>query len=80
MLQGKYLKAINDFAYARDSGITEAILGMGYSYQGLEQYEDAIEAFALYLESIERVDLRAMYEIGVSYYQLEDYTQSITAF
>lgn len=80
LLQGKYLKAINDFAYARDSGITEAILGMGYSYQGLEQYEDAIEAFALYLESIERVDLRAMYEIGVSYYQLEDYTQSITAF
>ncbi len=80
LLQSEYLKAINDFAFARDSGIKEAILGMGYSYQGLEQYSDAIDSFKLYIESIDTIDLRAIYEMGVSYYQLEQYEQAITAF
>jgi len=80
LLQSEYLKSINDFAFARDSGIKEAILGMGYSYQGLEQYSDAIDSFKLYIESIDTIDLRAIYEMGVSYYQLEQYEQAITAF
>jgi superkiller protein 3 len=50
---------------------------MGYAYQGLLQYDEAITAFSEYLVQLESVDLRAVYEIGVSYYQLENYQEAI---
>ncbi len=76
--QGEYLKAIEDFAYGRDAGIDEAILGMGYAYQGLKQYEDAIDAFQFYIEKKKGIiDLRALFEIAMSYYQLEQYDKVI---
>jgi tetratricopeptide (TPR) repeat protein len=77
--QQDYLSAIVDFSYAKDAGILEAALGMGYAYNGLSQYTDAIDAFKAYEYSIEGVDLKVKYEIGVAYYQIEDYTSAIAS-
>jgi tetratricopeptide (TPR) repeat protein len=74
-----YLNAINDFSYAKDYGMVEGLLGMGYSYKGLQQYDQAITAFSEYLANLESIDLKAVYEIAIMYYQLEDYNEAINA-
>lgn len=77
--QKDYLNAVSDFSFAKDANIPEAILGMGYAYNGLAQYDDAIDAFKAYENSIEGVDLKVKYELGVAYYQKEDYISSIAS-
>lgn len=70
MMSGDYLNAVKDFSDAKDYGILEGVLGMGIAYQGLGQFEDSINAFTEYLIQLEAIDLRALYHMAVSYYQL----------
>lgn len=77
--QKQYLEAAADFSMAASAGIVDANLGMGYAYNGLAQYEDAINAFKAYQNSIDGVDLKVLYELGVAYYQLKAYDQSIAS-
>jgi len=76
---GDYLNAIFDFSMAKDAGITEGLMGMGYSYKALNQYEDALDAFQDYLKTLGKTDLKALYEIAVINYQLERYQEAINA-
>lgn len=76
----KFLDAMKDFSFAKDYGIDEGYMGMGYAYKGLGQYEDALLAFSDYLREIDGVDLRAIYEIGLSHYELEDYEKARDSF
>lgn len=78
--QGNYLASIQKFSFAKDYGIDEGFLGMGYCYRNLEQYEEAIIAFQEYQSRIEGVDLKALYEIGLCYFQLENYQQTVTTY
>jgi len=77
--RGNYLEAANDFSNSKDFGIVDGLLGLGYAYNGLTQYESAITAFSEYLANIEAIDLRAVYEIAVGYYQLENFGEAIKA-
>lgn len=78
--QGDYLSSIQNFSFAKDYGIAEGYLGMGYCYRNLEQYEEAIQVLREYQDQIEGVDLKALYEIGLCYYQLENYQQTLTVY
>lgn len=78
--QGDYLASIQKFSFAKDYGIVEGYLGMGYCYRNLEQYEDAIKALKEYQSRIEGVDLKALYEMGLCYFQLGNYQQAITIY
>lgn len=77
---GDFLEAIKDFSMAKDYALVEGYLGMGHSYYGLGQYEESIDAFNQYLEGIEKIDLVALYWIGLSYYQLEEYDKTIQVY
>ncbi len=77
MTSSEYLKAIEDFSKAKDYGIVEGLLGMGFAYQGLMQYEDSITAFTEYMINLDAIDLRALYHMAVSYYQLGNYAETI---
>lgn len=77
--QKQYLEAVSDFSMALSAGLVEANLGMGYAYNGLEQYDDAINAFKAYQNSIDGVDLKVLYELGVAYYQKKAYESSIAS-
>ncbi len=77
LMEGDYLSAIRDFSDAKDYGILEGVLGMGIAYQGLEQYDQSIEAFAEYLVQLEAIDLRALYHMAVSYYQISNYDEVV---
>lgn len=77
--QKQYLDAVADFSMAVSGGIVEANFGMGYAYNGLTQYDDAINAFKAYQNSIDGVDLKVLYELGVAYYQKKAYDQSIAS-
>lgn len=79
LLKGNYLEAANDFSYSKDYGIVDGLLGLGYAYNGLTQYQSAITAFSEYLANIEAIDLSAVYEIAVGYYQLENYSEAINS-
>lgn len=79
LLQGNYLDAANDFSSSKDYGIVDGLLGLGYAYNGLTQYDRAITAFSEYLANIEAIDLRAVYEIALGYYQLENYSEAINS-
>jgi len=74
-----YLNAVSDFSFSKEAGITQSNLGMGYAYSGLSQFNDAIDAFLAYKNSIDGVDLKVLYELGVAYYQNEDYAAAITS-
>lgn len=78
--QEKYLEAMNDFSFAKDYGVDEGFMGMGYAYKGLGQYADALLSFSDYLRKIDGVDLRALYEVGLSHYNLEDYEKARDSF
>lgn len=75
-----YLKAISDFSFAKDYGVSEGYLGMGHCYYGLNQFSESIDAFNQYLDSIEKIDLVALYWIGLSYYQLNEFDQVIQVY
>ncbi len=76
----RFLDAMNDFSFAKDYGVDEGLMGMGYAYKGLGQYEDALLSFSDYLRKIDGVDLRAIYEIGLSHYNLEEYEKARDSF
>ncbi len=77
LMEGKYLEAIKDFSDAKDYGILEGVLGMGIAYQGLKQYEESIKAFTEYLIQLKAIDLRALYHMAVSYYQISNYDEVV---